>query len=114
MTKTNYIISEYPIFFSPTLAKVYGVNEAIILQKIHIFLENENSGVEYRKHKWIYNSYAEWLKMMPFLTKDIIAKALRGLENRGVLKSCQPFKNRWDRRKAYRILYEKIDIDCAK
>lgn len=103
------LISEYPLLVLPSLATKIGLNEAIVLQQIHYWIENPNTGIQHEGFKWVHNTYAEWQKNFPFWTADGIRKIIYRLEESGVLVSAQTSKNPFDKTKSYRINYEKLD-----
>lgn len=105
----NLLLDEQPAIFSPSVAVAFGsVAQAVILQMLNFFLSQENSGIEEKGHRWIYNSYPEWQKKMPYYSVDEIRNAFQKLEASGAVKSCQPFVAKWNRSKAYRIDHAKF------
>ena len=56
MTKTNVLC------FVPELAAVIGLNEAIVLNQIHYWIEkNRGDEMHYRDGRtWTFNTYKEW------------------------------------------------------
>lgn len=72
------LIDDYPIQVLPKLAVEIGLNEAIILQQMHYWLNTSNH--KYDGKKWIYNSYPEWQKQFPFWSLITIKRAIYSLE----------------------------------
>ena len=61
---SDLLINEPPLQVLPSLACAVGLNEALILQQFHYWLQHSNNIKD--GHKWIYNSYQEWHKQFPF------------------------------------------------
>jgi hypothetical protein len=109
---SNLLIKEPPLQVLPTLAKLIGLNEAIILQQLHYWVENKNSAGEIDDdgNKWIYNSYPEWKKdNFPFWSVSTIKRAFLNLEKGKLVISAQLKANQRDMTKYYRINYELLD-----
>lgn len=106
MMKNNLLIEEPPLQVLPSLANLIGLNEAIILQQVHYWLNNKNSGVERNGYKWVYNSYKDWKNNFPFWSERTIQRAITNLENMGILISTQ--NSSYNRKKYYRIDYDKM------
>lgn len=107
--KKNLLIKEPPLQVLPSLAKSIGLNEALVLQQLHYWLENPKTGVEIEGHKWIYNTYDEWLEQFPFWSVSTIQRVFVSLEKAELVISQQFDKARYDRKKYYRINYETVE-----
>ena len=59
----SLLISEPPLIVLPSLARLVGLNEAIILQQVHYWLQRSSNIKD--GHRWVYNSYPNWYKQMP-------------------------------------------------
>jgi len=105
---SNLLIPEPPLQVLPSLAKLIGLNEAIILQQIHYWLQNKNNNNIYEGKKWVYNSYPEWQKQFPFWSITTIKRAIRNLERQAILVSKNFNKMKIDRTKWYTINYEQL------
>lgn len=71
------LLDEYPLLILPRLACAIGLNEAIVLQQIHYWLEKSKHKHEGRK--WVYNTYEEWQEQFPFWSVPTIRRALAAL-----------------------------------
>jgi hypothetical protein len=114
---SKLLIHESPLTFQPSLAIAIGLNEAIVLQQVHYWLNNaKNKGYEYGGYKWVYNTYSEWRENnFPFWSENTIQRTFSNLEDAGLIVSIQPMKGKYDRTKYYRIDYTKLDaIDDTK
>jgi len=90
MSKSNLLIDETPLVFQPSLAKMIGLSEAIILQTMHYLCGNKRCGRLVDDERWIYNSYKGWKdEFFPFWSERTIADVFRALETMGLIKSSQ-------------------------
>ena len=102
------LMDENPISFYPNLARVLGVNEAIVLQQIWFYVnvnrENESERHFHEDKWWVYNSYKQWSKrFFPWLTPRGVQSIILNLEKFKILESKQGFQDRNDRRKWYTV-----------
>lgn len=104
---SNLLLDERPIMVLPKLACEIGLNEAIILQQIHYWLQ-KSKNIE-AGHKWIYNTYNAWQKQFPFWSIPTIRRTITSLEKQGVLITGNFNKAGFDKTKWYRIDYQKIE-----
>lgn len=101
------LIQEPPLQVLPSLAKAIGLNEAIVLQQIHYWLQ-KSSNIEVG-HKWIYNTYNAWQKQFPFWSIPTIRRTITSLEKQGVIVTGNFNKAGFDNTKWYRIDYQKLE-----
>lgn len=117
---SKLLISEYPLLILPTLAIIIGLNEAIILQQIHYWLENvarnqaqypERERQNYQDGRWwTYQSIPDWQRTaFPFWSQSTIKRAILHLEALGVLISRQLARDKRDRTNWYSINYERLN-----
>ncbi|KAB2861423.1 MAG: hypothetical protein F9K46_08495, partial [Anaerolineae bacterium] len=101
---------EKPISFSPTLARVFGIEAAIFLQWLHYFMvvKSLQERPLHDGRMWVYNSYEDWHSHMNFLSLTGMTTAIRKLETLGVILSAQLGANKFDRRKSYTIDYARL------
>lgn len=103
---SNLLINERPLIVLPSLAREIGLNEAIVLQQIHFWL---NKKVNYEDGEyWVYNTYEDWANQFPFWSQSTVRRILNKLEKDGLLKSANYNKLKVDRTKWYTINYEKV------
>ena len=100
------LINEPPLQVLPSLAVVIGLNEAIVLQQIHYWMQRSDTRID--GHVWVYNSVIQWKQQFPFWSDDTIARALKSLRKSGVLVAEQLSKDPRDRSLFYRIDYRKV------
>jgi hypothetical protein len=112
MTKTTskYLVSQDMLIFRCELATKTSLNEAIALQRLDYWINRDTVGVEIQGIRWIYNSYEEWKETnFPFWSIKTIQRTFVSLEKRGLVVAMQAEKKHYDRKKYYRIDYEKLD-----
>ena len=105
------MIDEYPLQVLPSLAAAIGLDEAIVLQQLHYWLNNpKNAGrLDENGDKWVFNTYEEWQKdNFPFWHITKIQRIFLSLEKLGVVKSAQFDAKKHDMRKFYMIDYDKL------
>ncbi|MFK9094406.1 hypothetical protein [Bacillus salipaludis] len=67
---SRLLINESPVMIIPSLAAKIGLNEAVVLQQIHYWLGISKHNIEGRT--WVYNTYEEWQKQLPFWSVSTI------------------------------------------
>jgi hypothetical protein len=97
---------------SPLAMAVGGSDRAMIVQKLHEWIEyNRTEGHTDKKRDgvwWTYNSYADWSRAhFGWLSDDAIGRHVRALEKMGVIRTRQMKKR--DRSKWYTIEYGKLN-----
>jgi hypothetical protein len=108
---SRLLFDSRPLVIDPTLAKLIGLNEAIIVQQVHYWLENKREAGKEKKidgFHWVYNTLEEWHKQFPFWSSKTVQRTISKLENKGLLISGCFNKMPTDRTKWYRINYEKL------
>lgn len=81
------LINEPPLQVLPTLALKLGLNEAIILQQIHYWLNPKFNKNHFDGRLWVYNTYEQWQQQFPFWGEKTIRRAIANLEEAKVLSS---------------------------
>ncbi|WP_232165904.1 hypothetical protein [Staphylococcus gallinarum] len=104
---SKLLIDDYPIQVLPKLAKEIGLNEAIVLQQMHYWLNTSNHNYDGRK--WIYNSFTSWQEQFPFWSIMTIKRAIYSLEKKDLLHVGNYNKAGFDKTKWYAINYETLD-----
>ena len=61
---SKLLLDENPLMIMPQLAVKIGLNESIVLQQIHYWLEINRKADKNKRDGfyWTYNSYKEWQK----------------------------------------------------
>ncbi|MCM3411253.1 DnaD domain-containing protein [Metabacillus litoralis] len=104
---SKLLLDEKPLLIIPSLAKQVGLNESIVLQQIHYWLQISEH--KYEGYKWIYNTYDEWVEQFSWWSKATIRRIITKLEYEGILVTGNFNKMKIDKTKWYRIDYEKLE-----
>ncbi|ATP35089.1 conserved phage C-terminal domain-containing protein [Ligilactobacillus salivarius] len=104
---SKLITDEKPIVILPSLAKLLGINEAIILQQIHYWLERSNN--IHDGYRWVYNSIKDWNEQFKWLSEPTLKRKFKSLEDQGLLITGNYNKKRFDKTKWYRIDYNLLN-----
>lgn len=92
-------------YFQPSIAKVYGIEEAIILENL-FFWVNKNRANNQNFHDgkfWTYNSVRAFNDLFDYMTPSKIARALKKLEEEELINTACLNSNPYDRTKWYTI-----------
>ncbi|WP_428909792.1 conserved phage C-terminal domain-containing protein [Niallia sp. Krafla_26] len=103
---SKLLINEYPIIIQPSLVMKIGLNQAIILQQLHYWLET-SSHIKDGK-RWIYNTYKDWQQQFPFWSEKTIQRTFLALEEEGYVVSANYNRMKMDKTKWYTIDYDKL------
>lgn len=108
---SKLLINEPPLQVLPSLACKIGLNEAIVLQQVHYWLNNKKVGRrDDQGVKWVRNSVDEWQENFPFWSKPTIKRAIKSLESQSVLLSTAALnRSNIDRTKWYTIDYTRLE-----
>lgn len=122
---TQLIIDENPLLIAPKLATIIGLNEAIVLQQIHywinIFKQTQDEHHFQEGEWWVWNTGSEWQENFPFWSECTVRRVLDNLRNsytskendkkvtRGPLVVVGNFnKKGYDQTLWYRVDYEEV------
>lgn len=102
------LIHEAPLQVLPSLAVAIGLNEAIILQQLHYWLQRSERQMEGKP--WVYNTVEQWHAQFPFWSIKTIRRTLYTLQTLGFIESTERFnKNSMDHTCWFTINYDKLD-----
>jgi len=115
-----YLENERSIPLYPSLAFVFGIQGAIIIQQIRYWMlmfknaeerKPENNRNHFHDGRWwVYNSYEQWRRdNFGFWSKRTIQRHINMLEEKGVLISGEFNKSTGDRTKWYTIDFDEMD-----
>jgi hypothetical protein len=104
---SKLLINEPPLQFQPSLAVVVGLNEAIVLQQLHYWLQR--SGKERDGRMWVYNSFPEWKEQFPFWSEDTIKRTMKSLRDAGIVMVGNYNTASFDRTLWYSIDYDLLN-----
>lgn len=82
----SLLFAERPLVINTQLAMKIGLNEAIVLQQLHYWLRDTNSGMECDGVRWIYNTTEQWLEQFPFWSESTLKRAFASLKKLGLLR----------------------------
>lgn len=77
---SQFIINEPPMQVLPTLAREIGLNEAIVLQQIHYWLNLQFSRHLIKDHYWVRYTQKQWERQFSFWDKKTLYRAIKNLE----------------------------------
>ena len=106
------VLDNIQIGVNMDLANILGVDEAIVLHKIHYWINvNEKNGINYKDGRyWTFNSLKQWNeKFFAFWSESKVKRIFASLENMGILIVGCFNKSKFDRTKWYSIDYAKLD-----
>ncbi|MBI0580693.1 conserved phage C-terminal domain-containing protein [Neobacillus cucumis] len=103
---SSLLLNESPMIVLPSLVKKIGLNEAIILQQIHYWIQKSSHVIEGKT--WIYNTYQQWHQQFSFWSLSTIKRTIRSLEDQGLLLSGNWNRSKMDHTKWYTIDYERL------
>lgn len=103
----DILFNRVPLVVNVELASLLGLNESMVLQQVHYWLEkNKGQGRNLKDgFVWTYNTYKDWQEQFPFWSDSTIRRTISKLENTGLLVSANYNKEKFDRTKWYRIDY---------
>lgn len=112
------LFDKHPIVLDKNIAKVLGLNEAIVLQQVHYWIEiNKKAKRNCQEGRyWTYNTIEEWREEFPFWSKDTVKRTFKKLREMGLMIVGNFNTMKMDRTLWYSIDYEKLEslIHCSK
>lgn len=103
---TKLLLDDEPLIILPQLAVAIGLNESIIVQQLHYWLEKSENVRD--GYKWVYNTYGDWQKQFPFWSESTIRRIITKLEKLGIIVSANFNRSKIDKTKWYRIDYNQL------
>ena len=112
---TLLIFDEHPLVIDKKIAKAIGLNQAMILQRVHYWLElnKKNKRNFHDGRHWTYNTINEWQEEFPFWSKETVKRAFNKLRQLGLILVGNFNVYKMDRTLWYSIDYEKLD-ECIR
>lgn len=89
--------------FNVEIAKDYGIEEAILLNNFHFWIaKNMANGMHYHDGLcWFYNSKKAFVELFPYMNETKIFRAIKKLEERGLVVKGNYNTNKWDKTNWY-------------
>jgi hypothetical protein len=111
---SKLLIDDKPVMVLPKLAVEIGLNEAVVLQQIHYWLETyreANKQDHFNEGKWwVYNTKQEWQANFPWWSENTVWRALTALRDRGLVITTSKYnKKGYDKTLWYTIDYDKLE-----
>ncbi|KJE28124.1 DnaD domain protein [Geobacillus kaustophilus] len=100
------LLDDQPLVILPQLAVAIGLNESIVVQQLHYWLEKSEN--VHDGYKWVYNTYEDWREQFPFWSESTIRRIITKLEKIGIIVSANFNRSKIDKTKWYRIDYDKL------
>lgn len=123
-TSSKLLFDEQPIVIDRVIAKIIGLNEAIIIQQVHYWLKNNEAIHRSGKSKinhfhdgrfWTFNSVQEWHENeFSFWSVDTVKRTLAKLVKMGIFITGNYNAKKWDRTLWYSIDYDKLNVMVAE
>lgn len=91
--------------FNVEVAEKYGLEEAILLENLNYWcVKNEANKKNFKDGMyWTYNSVSAFNELFPYMSNHKISRALKNLEDKGLIKSGNFNENTYDRTKWYAV-----------
>lgn len=108
---TLLMYDEHPLILDKKLAKAIGLNQAMILQQVHYWLEkNKKDGRNLHEGRyWTYNTIDEWQEEFPFWSRETVKRTFSKLREMGFLLVGNFNVYKMDRTLWYTIDYDKLN-----
>ncbi len=110
---SKILFDEHPLVIPVETAKRLGLEEAIILQQVHYWLQDKAKSKDpkffHDGRYWVYNTYNDWKATFPFWSISTIRRKIGGLEKAGLLLSANYNESATVRMKWYSIDYDKLE-----
>lgn len=101
---SNLLLNTPPLVILPELAVTIGLNEAIVLQQIHFWLQK--SGKQRDGRVWVYNSTREWQEQFPWWSEVTLKRIMASLRRLGIVETGNYNRAKMDRTNWYTINYD--------
>lgn len=108
----NSLPKESVLVFSPVIAEVTSLEEAIFLYQIDYWVtKNEEANRNFHDGRyWTFNGYKEWGKQFPFWSKNTIIRIIKKLEKKNLIRTTDKYNQKaYDQTKWYTINYEEVE-----
>ncbi len=96
------IHDSHVVVVQESLARVFGLDKAVFIQKLEYWLKTE-SGVVIDRRRWIYNTYEQWHKQSPWWSAMTVRRMVKYLEDCGVIVSVELNGDKGDHTKWYTL-----------
>ncbi len=104
---SKLLIDDHPIQVLPRLAILIGLNEAIMLQQLHYWLNKSELVID--EMRWVYNSVEDWHAQFPWWSPSTIARTIKSLRDRQLIEVRHLSQDARDRTNYYTIMYAALE-----
>lgn len=109
INNNNLLINDYPLQVLPALAREIGLNEAIVLQQIHYWLNKKQNLIDGKY--WTYGSAKKWQEEnFSFWSMNTVKRTFTSLKEQGLLITANYNKRKFDKTVWYSIDYERLNL----
>lgn len=81
----DLLLDEYPLVILPRLAAAIGLNEAIVLQQVHYWVQTYRKIGDEKHYQdgewWVWNTGPEWQTNFPFWSESTVWRTITALRN---------------------------------
>lgn len=104
------LLNSHPLVLDKQLAVEIGLNEALVLQQVHYWLEiNKKNNRNYHEGRfWTYNTINEWQEEFPFWSNSTIKRIFKNLRDMKLIIVDNFNVYQMDRTLWYTINYEEL------
>jgi len=110
---SKILFDEHPLVIPVETATKLGLEEAIILQQVHYWLQDKAKEADpkffHDGRYWVYDTYDDWKDAFPFWSLSTIRRKIGRLEKSEILLSAYYNENATIRKKWYSIDYDKLE-----
>jgi len=104
---SKLLINEQPLMVLPKLACAIGLNEAIVLQQVHYWLDRSDKVRD--GQTWTYNTLDKWNQQFPFWSLSTLKRTLKSLRDQELLIATDKYNTlKIDKTLWYTIDYDKL------
>ena len=109
---SQLLFKEEPLVINKPAVRVLGLNEAIVVQQIHYWLDiNRKAKINFHDGRtWTYNTYENWVeKNFDFWSVPTLKRIFKNLFDKEILLKGNYNPHKYDRKLWVTINYEKLD-----
>jgi len=103
----SLLLDESPLVIQPKLAEILGLNESIVVQQLHYWVQRSKN--VHNGKQWVFNTYAEWQEQFKFWSERTVIRIFSSLEKKSIIVSKKLDKKGGNHTKYYTINYEKLE-----
>jgi hypothetical protein len=108
---SSLLLDEQPLVVLPKLAVLIGLNESIVIQQLHYWIQKNLDKQDHIKdgRVWCWNTYEEWrVNNFPWWSDATIKRAFQSLVEIGIVIKDRHNKRSFDRTGWYTIDYDAL------